>query len=439
MDADFKSWVLQRRIKQLGDKFDWSGFTGNPDVTLKLVKENMDKPWNWALFGNHILSTVVTDVPLEFYLTNGRKALAGEFGVVNFSFAKYHQKGFHLGHIGVRYNRKVHVEHLIKFKGTPHDWCAFSENPNFEFKHVLDYPDKCWNWEKISCHPNVTFDHIQSHMNLPWNWDAVSQNTNIRLEHVMAFPALSWCWDNLSRHIAVDDIIQTKKQLPWNWAFVSLNPTLKLHHVVENATLSWSWQVLVKHRAISVADIMAHDDLPWGSNAWYNVRYDINYNPNLTLADIMAHPTLVCRSPATPDKVSYAEWQECFMCEKKAFSMEWILMFPRAFFWYKYPASRHPGIKWEDVKKYHTLDWCLRGLSMNPSVPMRSILARKHLAWDWRAVCERGDFLDPLDAHEARAYLATKKICQQLYESFTNPAYLMCRRRLKKELESLAS
>ena len=439
MDNDFRSWALQRRIKQLDDKFDWSGFTRNPKVTLKLLQANMDKPWNWALFGNNILSTVITDVPLEFYLTNGQKALDGEFGIVHSNFARYHQNGFHIGDIAVRYNRKVHVEHLVKFHGTDADWFDFSENPNFQFQNVLDYPDKCWNWAMISCHPNVTFDHIQLHKDVPWDWTSVSKNVNIRLEHVMAFLEQTWDWSSLSKNagISVDDIVRTKDDLPWKWNFVSGNPTLKLHHVLENPSLPWSWEILVGHRAITIKDIMAHDDLPWGSNGWYGVRYAINYNPNLTLEDIKAHPKLVCKSPVCPEKVSYAEWQECFMYEKNTFNIDWILMFPKVLGCYKFPASRHPNITWKDVKKYNKVGWCLKGLSMNPNIPIKSILARKKLKWDWRAVCERDDFLDPLDAQEVRRYFATKKICNQLYESFTNPAYLMCRQRLQKEFYKL--
>jgi hypothetical protein len=62
MDASFATWVLRRRIKQLGDKFDWGGFTANPKVTLAMVRANMDKPWNWACFGHFSLSYEVNDI-----------------------------------------------------------------------------------------------------------------------------------------------------------------------------------------------------------------------------------------------------------------------------------------------------------------------------------------------------------------------------------------
>lgn len=73
------------------------------------------------------------------------------------------------------------------------------------------------------------------------------------------------------------------------------------------------------------------------------------------------------------------------------------------------PLSRHSGIKWEDVKKYPKLLWCYHGLSMNPNVPMSSILARTDLKWNWMEVCKRPDFLYPINEHEARKYFATKK------------------------------
>ena len=420
MDASFATWVLRRRIKQLGDKFDWGGFTANPKVTLAMVQANMDKPWNWACFGHFGLSYEVNDIPLEFYLTNGRKALL-------------------LGDVCIKYNRKVHIEHLIQFDGTDDDWYDFSSNPNFRFQNVLDYPDKSWDWEMISCHPNVTFDDIRSHIDLPWNWKSMSKNVNIRFEHVMAFPEKAWDWHNLSKNsgISVDDIVRTKDTHQWDWKAVSVNPTLKLHHVVENATRPWAWEMVVRHHAITLQDILAHDDLPWGSNGWYSVRYDINYNPNLTLEDIIKHPKLACKSPVCPDDVTYVEWQTCFMWQKKNFDINWILAFPKALLWNQYPASWQAGITWEDVKTHKNAGWCLRGLSMNPNVPIKSMFARKNKAWDWRAICKRADFLKPLDAHEAQLYFVTKKICRQLYESFTNPEYAMCRRRLTREFEKL--
>jgi hypothetical protein len=396
----------------------------------------MDKPWNWALFGTHILSTVTTDVPLSFYLDNGRKALAGELGSVHPGFAKFHKKGFHLHHCNVAHNTKVTINHLVQYNGSRKDWYDFGQNPNFTLQNVLDHRDKFWNWQMISCHPNVTFDDIQNHPDLPWDWQAVSANINISIAHIMAFPEQEWDWQNLSqnRNISVDDIMQTKDSLPWKWEYVSLNPTLTLEHIVRNQSLPWCWKALVRHPSITFKDIIAHDHLPWGSSGLYTVRYDINHNPNITLEDIRAHRRLACKGP---EYETYAEWHACFMWEKKNFNIDWILMFPETLKWYPYPVSKHPGITWEDVKKHSKLPWCHKGLSANPNVPLKSILARKNLSWDWQVICERADFLDPLDVAEARRYFALKKICSQLYESYTNPTYKMCRTRLMKEFRCL--
>ena len=432
MDADFKSWVLKRRIAQLGNKFDWDGFTSNPKVNLKLVQENMDKPWNWALFATCFLGDIVrgiplsqydivTDVPVDFCIENGRNALKGKL-IANEKFFAYHKaKGFTLRDVDIKHNRKVNIEHMIKYKTSQTDWYDFSSNHNCTFQIVLDYPDKNWDWQVLS--EKIDFVHIKNHMNLPWIWSHVSNNNKVCIQDVIDMQHMPWEFKMLSKFINFDDILAHKDLFAWDWKFASWNLTLRLEHIINNSDLPWDWLALVEHKCVTFQDILKYDHLPWGSKGSFAVRYNINDNPNTTLEDMNHHPNF--------------KWQSCFMWKKKAFDINWILRYPASLHFNKFPASRHSGIKWKDVQTYPHLPWCYRGLSVNYNVPIISILARTHLDWDWDEVCKRHDFLDPYNEHEARKYLAIKKICNQIYESFTNPAYLMCKKRLSKEFAGL--
>lgn len=448
MEYDFKAWVLRRRIAQIGDNFNWDAFTRNPRVDLKLVQENMDKPWNWALFGTCFIQDVlyepldksklteITDVTVDFCIENGRHALGNRLATVNKKFIQIHKsKGFTLKHLGIKYNRKVTIEHMLKYKTSHKDWYDFSSNPNCQFINILQYPDKSWDWQTLS--QRIPFSDIKTRLDFPWIWTLISSNKSVTIQDIIEFHHMPWDFKRLSIIINAEDMLN-HPEFAWNWAFASLNPTVTLEHILKYRDLEWDWEALIKNEHVTFEDILKHDDLPWGSNASYAVRYAINKNPNLTLMDITEHPMIPYKE-CFQNNTEYMRWQSCFMWEKKAFDINWILLHPQALIFNQYPASRHAGIKWQDVKKYSQLPWCYRGLSMNPNIPLISILARSHLRWDWHEICRRIDFLEPLNEHEARKYLATRKICNQIMQSFTNPEYLMCRKRLAKEFSGLAT
>ena len=427
MDSDFNSWVLERRIQQLGETFSWNGFTMNPKVNLKMVQANLDKPWHWALFKNNINS----DIPLEFYLEQGQKES------INKSFWLTHKNGFNLSHLGIKYNTKIKIEHMLQYERTPGDWYNFSSNPNFQFQYVLDYPNLLdyWDWDAISEHQNVTLDMIVEHIDFPWKWKIISENKNIYFEHIQHYPNLPWDWKKLSKHpnILIEDILKTEDDFPWDWDGVSMNPNLKLKHVLAIPQYPWCWISLVKHPNITFKDILKNDHLPWGSKGNFAVRFGINFNPNLTLEDIKKNPLIEYRKQDC--KISYIYWQQYTMVYNKNFNINWILHFPKILQLNSLETSKNIGITWDDVQKHKHFNWNYVGLSGNPNVSIKNILSRRDIYWDWFIICARPDFLDPLDEQETREYFASKKICRTIFECFTNPEYEMCRRRLQKEFK----
>lgn len=400
MEISFRTWLFERRLEQFGDKIDWIGLSCNRSITKEIVKRHQGK-WVWYLLA------CAPKVPYDFILEN-------------YPFNNDNK------HYALWQSRTITVEHLVKWNATSLQWENFSGNRNFQFQNVLDYPDKAWNWCKISQHPNVTPKHIIDNPDLPWKWDFVSQNENITLEFVMSMLDKKWYWKLLSCHtkITIEEII-SNLQFPWDWKFVSQNPNIRIKHIVDNPTLPWEWSKLVQHDKIKVSDIFEHNELPWGvSQASYDVLYNISFNPNLTLEDIEAHPEI--------------DWSDNFLPGRMLnFNMKWIETFPRVLALYSHQCSSHKNITWQDIKRHNKLAWDPDGLSSNPNIKIKSIYKRMKCGWNWKNVCMRKDFLEPMDDHEIMLYLATKKICNQIFKSWTDPSYKMCSKRLERELQDM--
>lgn len=402
MDTSFASWIFEQRLAQFGDKIDWEGLSMNPMITMDIVRRHMDKPWVWNMLA------FSPYIPYDFILSKY------PFGGEN-------------KHSGIWQSTTITIDHLVKGNATDYEWYNFSHNPKFVIDNAINHPDKNWDWTYISYHCNVTPKHITMYPSLPWEWKYVSKNPNITLDFVRSNPDKPWHWKSLSCHknISMEEIIASKDEFPWNWEYVSLNPNLQLEHIIKHSTLPWYWANLLKHQNITLADIKKHDDLPWGlSHAHHTLLYQLNFNPNITLEDMTGHPKV--------------DWQANFMVEKTQFNIHWVLRFPRTVYWYAHRASQHKNITWDDIKRHANLPWEWKYVSKNPNIMIDTIYHSKdNYKWNWREICQRPDFLEPANKEELRMFKAAKTICDQVFESMTNPSYKMCRSRINKDFVSL--
>lgn len=199
----------------------------------------MDKPWTWSAFGTCFLGDivsgiplskhdVVTDISVDFCIENGHHAL----------------KGFTLRDCGIKHNRKVTIDHMLKYNTSNVDWHDFSSNPNCTFEIVLNYPNKNWDWQVLS--EKIQFaPYIKNNPNLPWKWSFVSNNKSVCIQDIIDLSEKSWDFKKLSKFINMDDMFD-HMNIPWDWEYGSYNSTLRLEHVINNPNLPWDWKTLVR-------------------------------------------------------------------------------------------------------------------------------------------------------------------------------------------------
>jgi hypothetical protein len=97
----------------------------NPNITLEIVQNNPDEPWDWH---------------------------------------------------GISKNPNITWEIVQKHPEKPWCWYELSKNPNITWEIVQKHPEKPWVWSGISINPNITWDIVEKHPDNPWNWGELSYN-----------------------------------------------------------------------------------------------------------------------------------------------------------------------------------------------------------------------------------------------------------------------
>jgi hypothetical protein len=78
---------------------DWEYLSENPNITLRDILNNPDKPWNWYYIGG---------------------------------------------------NPNITLKDMLDHSDKPWDWYFISQNPNITLQYILDNPNKSWDWYKLS-------------------------------------------------------------------------------------------------------------------------------------------------------------------------------------------------------------------------------------------------------------------------------------------------
>jgi hypothetical protein len=126
----------------------------NPNVTLDIICENPDRPWN-------------------FEALSATKIITSDFV-------------------------KAHIDKNWNF-----NILSSAEFVTWDF--VCEYPDKPWSYTVLSRHPNITWDIVRTNPDKPWNYISLSRNPNITWDIVIANPDIDWsttslCTNQMSEH-----------------------------------------------------------------------------------------------------------------------------------------------------------------------------------------------------------------------------------------------
>ena len=98
-ESYWNSYYWNEFVLKNENKVNWSMLSRNPNITMELVKDNPDKPWDWQ------------------YLS---------------------------------YNPNITMEIVNANPDKPWNWSCLSENPNITWEFVNANPDKPWYWYGLS-------------------------------------------------------------------------------------------------------------------------------------------------------------------------------------------------------------------------------------------------------------------------------------------------
>ena len=168
--------------------WDWRGISRNPNITMKIIKDNPDKPWNWKF---------VSDNP------------------------------------------NVRICDVMSLPRRSWSFYKLSRNPGIRWCDVKKYP-RLWSYRGLSSNQNVTLPIIESNMHLPWDWFEMRLNPNITVEFALKYPEKTRTWDLDLSLIATWEEILANPNIHWHPCLVSRNPNITLDIIRANPKGLWS-------------------------------------------------------------------------------------------------------------------------------------------------------------------------------------------------------
>ena len=197
----------------------WDNLSHNPNVTLELVLERLDLPWDWSGLSSQLSWADVIanpNLPWDWGILMARKDVTSEIILKKFpNMKKRDMKG------GKKWDykylsRESDIMDLIREDPRRGHWKVLSHNDHVTLKFVEHFIDKPWDWFVLSFHPCMSLEFVRAHPEKPWSWGSLSSNDSIPLQELIKDP--KFVWDRVASRDRIDwDVIRKNPALPWHW------------------------------------------------------------------------------------------------------------------------------------------------------------------------------------------------------------------------------
>jgi hypothetical protein len=127
-----------------------SGISINPNVTCKIVKNNLNLEWDWYYLSYN------PNIEIDFVKENLNKMWNWR---------------------GLSQNKNITWKMIKDNPQLPWDWSAVGENPNVTWDIIIDNYNEKWSWLNISLNPNIMWEIIKSNKDKPWRFDVLGYNS----------------------------------------------------------------------------------------------------------------------------------------------------------------------------------------------------------------------------------------------------------------------
>ena len=233
--------VINKNLRQIGFLriFVYRYFSGNPNVTRKVVKENPDKPWDytWLSENPNISWKTIKNNPskpwdlADHLVYNPRAVWEVFYHIPDKSAIDYKEL-----------SKKSVITWDIVQSHPEIDWDYdyLTENPIITLEIILSNPDKPWNYTILSANPIVTWDIVKTYPQIKWDYNGLSENPNI-----------TW------------DIVQSNKDKPWNYGIMSTNPNITWDIIQDNLILDWNFEYFSENPNVTIEIVKSNPDIAW--------------------------------------------------------------------------------------------------------------------------------------------------------------------------------
>jgi len=281
----------------------WSNIYNNPNLTTKVVLDNLDFPWDYKILAQHNrLYTVFENsrviifantwkylsenscISVDFIKRNINEPLVWKelltrrdvnefFDVVPVNGKYYHASKnpylsldfvlekpymswcyWYISNVNENWNK----EYLEAFAHMPLSW--YNLTKFIDSEEMLDkYSNRSLNWINLSSSSFITIEIVRKYKDKPWNLELI-RNPNLfayfREIIDMLSVAKKWCWTSITRTIPSISLefLKEHSEYPWAWGAMSSRKDINMEIVNYYIKKKWNWRALTRNTAISLSE-----------------------------------------------------------------------------------------------------------------------------------------------------------------------------------------
>ena len=312
------------------------------------------------------------------------------------------------------------------------NWLNLSQNPQLTWDFIKQYLDRKWDWSYLSSLDKITFDIIDSNINLPWDYIVLSKRIS-EFDFVHKYIDKPWDWNYISFKYKIPIDILTLVNSSYELGSYKLNwYTLSKKYsdieISENIQLNWYWNIIFTDRTIESLNVILQNIDILTDDILIKIANCICYD------DKIVHKIpwkLII-------KLDHSRWDWSRLSSRLDLSLECILKYPNKYWNWKI-ISKNKVITWDFVYKNKQLPWDYDFLSNNPNITLDNIKQTPFNKWNYDVfqanpnfLLSNTDLIQIIKKHHAIC------VIQRAYKKcYYNSDYLICRKRLLRELDIL--
>jgi len=381
--------VFEYMLAEKSSNINWLKLSLNPNITIDVVKKNLDKPWVWELlsYGNSSITwndiENNLDLPWDWSKILITHKVPKEFidshSLYNWNYADYTKK--YETWDNVQKNKAQIWDKYIFSSGYDH----LSMNPNITWDIIQNNPVLQNRWDFISINPNITQEIIRNNIDKPWNWQSLSSRKDIvTMDFIDEFADKNWFWNQVLSVLKKTMTLDFAKKYidkPIIWYYLSENNNITIDFIRENIDKPWDWALLSNNPCISIDSILNNTDLPWN---WYQICS----NPYKITRNVISKRRAIISRYLVPAGLAQNPSLEIEMFNSIALQNPEIMNM----------LSKNQGITWNVIKN------------------------KLHLSWNWGNICDNQYSLCDYFKSENHKKELVNKFIDKSWEEFLKKA-----------------